>query len=443
LSGIKIMNKLIFGFDQFKEDGDPIPNLETFEFDDKKICNCGNVFLGMLQDIKFNYQETATRQWEDLSMETLPIDNIKNNYIYHIDVNCFAWAFGYNRWPRTFEDESLFDSISDKVIGDIQSGKCKLLVNYGYEGLGSHHRDSILDEPLLERIHFILKKYKIPQESFIYMDSNNTYADIELDTKINIIQYEYCALDQWRFTKQNPKMMYHGNTKSSKNMKRWSNSKDKIRKKHYLSFNRLPKDHRVKLVVSLDKHNLLDKGYVSFANKITDWDWKKMVTKEEQLSLEKEMPLVIDNPDLSLCKHSYDVFDVRYFLDSYFQIVTGNNFTDWTDQLIFSEKIWKPITNLQPFIYLDDVGALKKLHEYGFKTFEPFIDESYDRVYNTEERFSMIEGEIIKLCNKPIEEIHEWYWSIEDVIKHNYYHFYEKFIPDMKSKMINELEELL
>ena len=397
----------------------------------------------MLQDIKFNYQETATRQWEDLSMETLPIDNIKNNYIYHIDVNCFAWAFGYNRWPRTFEDESLFDSISDKVIGDIQSGKCKLLVNYGYEGLGSHHRDSILDEPLLERIHFILKKYKIPQESFIYMDSNNTYADIELDTKINIIQYEYCALDQWRFTKQNPKMMYHGNTKSSKNMKRWSNSKDKIRKKHYLSFNRLPKDHRVKLVVSLDKHNLLDKGYVSFANKITDWDWKKMVTKEEQLSLEKEMPLVIDNPDLSLCKHSYDVFDVRYFLDSYFQIVTGNNFTDWTDQLIFSEKIWKPITNLQPFIYLDDVGALKKLHEYGFKTFEPFIDESYDRVYNTEERFSMIEGEIIKLCNKPIEEIHEWYWSIEDVIKHNYYHFYEKFIPDMKSKMINELEELL
>ena len=32
------MNKLIFGFDQFKEDGDPLPNLENFEFDNKKIC---------------------------------------------------------------------------------------------------------------------------------------------------------------------------------------------------------------------------------------------------------------------------------------------------------------------------------------------------------------------------------------------------------------------
>ena len=437
------MNKLIFGFNQFKENGDPIPNLENFKFQDKKTCNCGNVFLGMLQDIKFDYQQTAVREWEHLSMETLPISKIENNYIYNIDVNCFAWVLGYNRWPETFEDISLFDSISDDVIKDIQEGKCKLLINYGYEGLGSHHRDSILHQPLLERIHFLLKKFKIPQESFIYMDSNNTYNNIKLDTKINIIQYEYCAIDQWRFTKQNPTMMYHGNNKSSRNMKKWVNSKDTIREMYYLSFNRLPKDHRVKLVMSLNRHNLLDKGYVSFANKITDWDWKEMVTEKERISLEKKMPLVIDEKDLSNTKYSYEKFDVKYFLNSYFQIVTGNNFTDWKDQLIFSEKIWKPITNLQPFIYLDDVGALKRLHEYGFKTFEPFIDESYDRVYNTEERFSMIEGEIIKLCNKPIEEIHEWYWSIEDVIKHNYYHFYEKFIPDMKSKMINELEELL
>ena len=372
------MNKLIFGFDQFKKDGDPIPNLENFEFDNKKVCNCGNVFLGMLQDIKFDYQQTATRQWEDLSMETLSVDDIKNNYIYHIDVNCFAWAFGYQRWPDKFDDISILDNISPKVMKDIQNGKCKLLVNYGYEGLGAHHRDSLSCIPLLERIHLILEKYNIPQESFIYMDSNHAYESMELDTKINIIQYEYCAIDQWRFTKQNPLMMYHGNTKSSKNMKRWLDSKNKIRKKHYLSFNRLPKKHRVDLVVSLDKNNLLDKGYVSFANKITDWDWKEMVSEEEKTSLEKKMPLVIDNPDLSLCKHSYDVFNV-----------------------------------------------------------------SYDKVYDTEKRFSMIENEIIKLCSKSIEEIHDWYWSIEDIIKHNYYHFYEKFIPDMKSKMINQLEELL
>jgi len=226
---------------------------------------------------------------------------------------------------------------------------------------------------------------------------------------------------------------------SSNNMRKWVRTKNKLRNKYYLSFNRLPKGHRVKLVLSLDRNNLLDKGYVSFANNISDWDWKDMVTKSERESLEKKMPLVIDRKDLSDAKYSYEKFEVKYYLDSYFQIATGNNFTDFDDQLIFSEKIWKPITNFQPFIYLDDVGALKKLREYGFKTFSPFIDESYDNVIDTEERFVMIEDEINKLCSKPIEEIDEWYWSIEETLKHNYYLFYNTFIPDLRVKLIDSI----
>jgi hypothetical protein len=236
-------------------------------------------------------------------------------------------------------------------------------------------------------------------------------------------------------------MIYHGNPKSSRNMKRWLNTRDKLRSKYYLSFNRLPKDHRVKLVVSLDKHNLLDKGYVSFANKLKYpvLNWRDMVLDNEEKSLEKKMPLVIDVEDLSTTKFSIEKFDIKYYLDSYFQIVTGNNFTDFRDQLIFSEKIWKPITNFQPFIYLDDIGALKKLREYGFKTFHPFIDESYDNIINVEHRFDMIEEEINKLCNKPIEEIHEWYWSIEEILRHNYYYFYGKWTREKRINLLSGL----
>ena len=439
MSGIKTMSKLIFGFDRFKENGDPLPNCEDYTFKGNKVCNCGNVFLGMLQNVNQEYLKKSEREWEFLEVDTLPIDKIKSNYVYHIDVNCFAWVLGYNRWPKTFEDVSVFDSISNRVIKDAQNGKCKILLNYGYEGLGSHHRDTILDKALLERVHFLLDKYKIAHKDFIYMDSNHRLDKLSMDTDINVIQYEYCALDQWRYTMVNFDMMYHGNSISSKNMRKWVKTKNKLRNKYYLSFNRLPKGHRVKLVLSLDRNNLLDKGYVSFANNISDWDWKDMVTKSERESLEKKMPLVIDRKDLSDAKYSYEKFEVKYYLDSYFQIATGNNFTDFDDQLIFSEKIWKPITNFQPFIYLDDVGALKKLREYGFKTFSPFIDESYDNVIDTEERFVMIEDEINKLCSKPIEEIDEWYWSIEETLKHNYYLFYNTFIPDLRVKLIDSI----
>ena len=431
---------MIFGFDKFKEDGDPLPNCEDYEFQGRKVCNCGNVFLGMIQNITHDYFKKSERAWEFLEVDTLPIDKIESNYVYHIDVNCFAWSLGYNRWPKTFEDVSVFDSISSKVIKDAQNGKCKILLNYGYEGLGSYHRDTILHKPLLKRLHLLLEKYQIPQENFIYIDSNNILNNFELNTNVKIFNYEYCAIDWWRFTLMNPNMIYHGNSLSSKNMRKWVRTKNKLRSKYYLSFNRLPKKHRVDLVVSLDKNNLLDKGYVSFANNIEDWDWRDMVTETEKKSLEKKIPLTIDLKDLSHSKHSFDKFDVKYYLDSYFQITTGNDFTDFDDQLIFSEKIWKPITNFQPFIYLDDVGALKKLREYGFKTFSPFIDESYDDISDVKKRFGMIETEINKLCNKSIEEIHEWYWSIEEILKYNYYHFYKNFIPKQKEKLIGKLQ---
>ena len=50
-----------------------------------------------------------------------------------------------------------------------------------------------------------------------------------------------------------------------------------------------------------------------------------------------------------------------------------------------------------------------------------------------------IEKEINKLCSKPIEEIHEWYWSIEDILKHNYYHFYNDFAPRERKRFLNEI----
>ncbi len=155
------------------------------------------------------------------------------------------------------------------------------------------------------------------------------------------------------------------------------------------------------------------------------------------------MPLCIDSDDLSKTKHSYDRFDIKYYLDSYFQIVTGNNFTNFDDQLIFSEKIWKPITNFQPFIYLDDVGALEQLREYGFKTFSPYIDESYDNIYDIDERFEAIMSEIQKLCDKSIQDIHDWYWSIQETLKHNHYHFYENFIPNHKKHLLGQIESIL
>ena len=441
---------MIFGYENLMEDGDPVENCIDYDFQGWKICNCGSYFVGLFQIVKHDFIETT--DGGDFQVNTplkfKLIKDIKDEeYYYIINLKEFAGSIGVDRESGKIHDKSIFEHISQKVLDDCIRGKCKIILNYGYEGFGkkTNGGDTILYKPLLDRLHELLDEYKIPHNSVVYLDANTILDDIVLDTKINYFSYEYTALDWDRYTSMHPNMIYHSNTKSLKHLKKLEKTKDSIRKKYFLSFNRLPKEHRVDLVISLEKHNLLSKGYISFPKHDEFWKLKtfNQKLKPYEDSLLSKLPLKIDNIQLNKRKWSYEKFDNRFYLNSYFQIVTENQFTDYEDQLQFSEKIWKPITNFQPFILLGDRYQLKKLRDWGFKTFSPFIDESYDNVLDKKERFDMIEFEINRLCNRPIEKIHDWYWSIQQDLKHNYYHFYGKWIKSQRDKLYDNLKEIL
>ena len=73
--------------------------------------------------------------------------------------------------------------------------------------------------------------------------------------------------------------------------------------------------------------------------------------------------------------------------------------------LFISEKIWKPIGHCQPFILAGPAGTLKYIRErYNFKTFHPFIDETYDSVEDDLQRINLICDEIEKFSKKTKEE---------------------------------------
>ena len=74
----------------------------------------------------------------------------------------------------------------------------------------------------------------------------------------------------------------------------------------------------------------------------------------------------------------------------------------------------------QPFVLISFCGALKKLQKLGFKTFEGFIDESYDDELDHVKRLSMAYDEITKLCKMTKQEIHDWYWQMEEILIHNH-----------------------
>jgi hypothetical protein len=111
------------------------------------------------------------------------------------------------------------------------------------------------------------------------------------------------------------------------------------------------------------------------------------------------------------------------YLNTYISIVTESiYFQDDKDfpAGYLSEKIWKPIGHCQPFILAAASGALKHIRErFAFKTFHPYIDESYDLEDDDMKRLEMIKIEIDKFSNKSKEEKDQFLNDVKDICVYN------------------------
>ena len=207
---------------------------------------------------------------------------------------------------------------------------------------------------------------------------------------------------------------------------------NKIRPYKFLSNNRtMDKPHRAAAGYFSIKYDLLKDGKFSFIQKIQVEKLLntlgKAIKNPESEYIEKFaslLPIELDTQFLSESEKAH--FGVtnnkkEWYSETYINLVTETSFGP---NLFLSEKIFKPLSNLQPFIVLGDYGTLEELRRLGFKTFEPFIDESYDNEIDPYKRMEKIEIEIAKLQNKTIEEIHQWYYSIVDILIYNKKHLY-------------------
>ena len=223
-------------------------------------------------------------------------------------------------------------------------------------------------------------------------------------------------------------------------------NKDKKRNKMYINLNRVPKAHRIRLMMRLMENNLLDDGYNSLMsfplgvekiNKLLLDDRKERNSAEEYhiqfpeenkesiRKINKLLPMTVD-----FTKPGGSGFAFGSALsgpsklanDSYFNIVTESHYREWGG-FLSSEKIIKPLISMQPFFVLAQPYTLKYLRDSGFKTFGDIIDESYDNEVDDIKRFNMVIDEITKLFTQnTLDEIHDIYCSVFDILEHNLNH---------------------
>ena len=130
--------------------------------------------------------------------------------------------------------------------------------------------------------------------------------------------------------------------------------------------------------------------------------------------------------------------DWKHNQESFLTIVSETQFEK--DTTYISEKMVKPIMNLQPFIVMSTPNFLKFLKDNGFKTFDGFINESYDTRDNHEQRLEMIFDELDKFRTKSFDELKDWWKEILPILEHNQNRLLE--LGQQKTKKIKLLEKI-
>ena len=228
--------------------------------------------------------------------------------------------------------------------------------------------------------------------------------------------------------------------------------KPEPRPKKFVCFNRVPRWHRVRLLGYMLEKNLVDKGFYSFTLSDADsgpfGDREHWVPKPIEECDENEqalhdpyvdniykywdtLPLVLNRSSSRDNPVDINREDVHYHTDSYFSIVCETTFFHsmgkpgkpltllHTDGVFISEKMYKPLAYKHPFVTLAMPKTLEYLRKVGYKTFHPYIDETYDTIEDDELRMQAICAEVERLCNLSDNEWVELMKKLKPIVDHN------------------------
>lgn len=344
----------------------------------------------------------------------------------HMDSIYFIYAGFNNQYDiRTRSNENILEQIAEAR----SFGKRNIIFDCMSEGISSTY---------IKRVHNIVENAKLvfPDLSYFYMsgamDGDRVYSEICKKNDMQPNMKVFCCNFFECLSKDYP---IYRNEYVVEN-------KPKI----YSCLNRVMRPHRIALLDKLLGENLVNDCYYSFYDSMIDdgglsnIDLNVHTNIRDNIDLVKTLRLNFDpsrkNPtDIQLS-------DMHLYDETYFSVITETGcyeLIEYPHCVFFSEKIFKPMATLHPFILVAMPGSIAKLRELGYKTFHPYIDESYDLIKNDDERLNAIVNEIQRLKNKNPSEWLEWCENIKPIVEHNQQHLYRNTGYIVNKDLISQL----
>lgn len=287
-------------------------------------------------------------------------------------------------------------SIHKRVLDDCRSGRCKILIHQLDEGQGFHLKVKRFITAQSEHL-------QVPLSCFGFLDGN---------PKTPALQAQYGTAGFYMFDWETH-LCFPSDLEMEK--QRTDILNKQARPYHFINLNRRPRRHRIHVVTNI-MTRWADKilfSCDSFPYDQADSD----LIRSGQLTkkLHDALPIILDV--------SMDVNDTN--VRSRMQSLAYINLTSETvffeaDTTFLSEKIFKPIIFMQPFIVVGPHHTLQRLKDMGYQTFSPLINESYDNEKDPMKRLDLIYQEIERLTQLSHQQMQDLVFDTKEILFHNF-----------------------
>ena len=412
----------------------------------------------------------------------------------------FIYLIGVRSGPQEWGSDdrnTLFHNIKSHTKNYIRDSKVLVIVDMSGEGYPVENLDELTysETGVIPNILFEMEKAadreEFPLTNMCYLTGNAEAENYE-PTKINIINLCWSEIAVKKSNSTWIDKTFEGVFEyKKKNIRRPTT-------KHFLSLCKLVKDWRLYHSLGLNYYNLHEKGLTSLiipknqlmilnerlwpgaaakpydsriddSSDETDFEFNKNITEFEEYirviklklrlvgniehgkyvksdenikSLLEKLPLYVDlksfKQDDGTPISGFSVWDDSFYNDTFFSYLY-ESYAYNTKTTYMSEKFWKTVLNFHPTLLVTNPHTLRYLKDRGYKTFSPFIDESYDKEEDFDVRSKMLLLEVNRLCEMSKTETLDWYSKQSDTLIHNFKKYYE---DDIITKPINKIRDL-
>lgn len=349
---------------------------------------------------------------------------------------------------HSFVVENCLTALTDDSLDAIRSGAVMLVIYYAYEAFPFAYREfmSTLERSLAylrippSRVVLVFGDEKVRDNYCQYADTHMLYYRWNEE---HLISFQHFEIEFYHYVHN---LLKDPAVASQEIVSCQESIRLQYRPNTFLCLNGGGRKHRRYFLAEMFRTGIHKHALVSYLRKYEepvnqavylrsdDPKYREKVKFHDEWGRSVErLVLPDDNPDGQW--HNRGMI-ASHYSDTYFSIVT-ETFPD-RPCFFLTEKVFKPIINLHPFVIVGAPKSLKQIKRLGYETFPEIFNESYDDIESDGERMDFIISDIVRVMNNKTA-LHKKYCSVWDKLKHNRQIFLNKTFTDEVDELVTTL----